>query len=427
MRDRDPVTWSFPLPWRPLGVTVRVHVLFPVVVVGVVLGVATATKLFAPNLWYQACLVFVALFGFVLLHELGHVIAARRLDGDAGEILLWPLGGLTFVDVPRSPRTYAWAALAGPAVNLLFAALFGGALVSLGFVPPFNPLASPLNPKLYSYREGITYFSVSNPGDVEHWKYPDPESPQLTRQADIILDRHADRAPTIRDYAPNTPLIDVTGDKSQWQLVLKDNHSVALQPAQLGRAPWLLAQLFLVNWFLAVVNLLPAFPLDGGRLTQCFFWRKTDYRQATASAAYVGFLMMLLVGVYAIAVNDILPAMVAVMIYVYCRRELYRLEETEEKTSAGSYDFSQGYTSLEREEDEEAPPPPPPPPKLNLLQRWAQRRTERRLERERQQREADECRLDALLEKILREGKQSLNDEELRFLTRMSSRYPNRK
>src|SRR5205085_2777466 len=125
------------------------------------------------------------------------------------------------------------------------------------------------------------------------------------------------RAPTIRDYGPNTPLIDVTGDKSPWPLVLKDNHSVALQPAQLSQAPRLLAQLFLVNWFLALVNLLPAFPLDGGRLAQCFFWRKTDYRQATASAAYLGFLMMLLVGIYAIAVNDILPAMAAVMIYVY--------------------------------------------------------------------------------------------------------------
>ena len=388
MRDRDPITWSFPLPWRPLGVTIRVHVLFPVVIVGIVLGVLTG-KQFASGLGAQACIVLALLFVCVLLHELGHVIAARRLDGDANEILLWPLGGLTFVEVPRSARAYCWAALAGPAVNLFLAAAAAGALVALGFVPPLNPLISPLNPHLYSWKDGINYASRPNPGEVDYWKYTDPATGQL-RQAEVFFEKRklpgADKDPNALVLRESNPEITSTADRPpQWLLKQareQDKRDVPVDPARLGNVEWLLAQFFFVNWFLLLVNLLPAFPLDGGRLVQCLFWRKADYRQATASAAYVGFLTMMLVGIFAIAVNDLLPALLAVMIYVQCRRELFRLEESEEK-APGSYDFSQGYTSLEREEDDDAPPPPPPPPKLNWLQRWVQRRQERRLERAR--------------------------------------------
>ena len=44
------------------------------------------------------------LFFVVLLHELGHCFMARRVGGEASEVLLWPLGGLAAVDVPHSAR-----------------------------------------------------------------------------------------------------------------------------------------------------------------------------------------------------------------------------------------------------------------------------------------------------------------------------------
>jgi hypothetical protein len=184
-----------------------------------------------------------------------------------------------------------------------------------------------------------------------------------------------------------------------------------------------------VNWFLVVVNLLlPAFPLDGGRLMQCFLWRRSDYRPAAATAAFLGFLVMLCVGVYAIAVNQLLPAVLAAVIYLRCRRELVDLErEVEEEQAATEYDFSQGYTSLEREHPDDHAPPPAPPAKPGGLQAWLRRRAERRAHRERELRAADERRLDELLDKIHREGKQTLTPDELHFLTRMSSKYPNRK
>src|SRR5260221_14655764 len=113
MRERDPMNWSIPLPWRPLGVAVRVHILFLCVVLGVVLWVATSA-LFAPGLWAQACAVFTILFVAAVLHVFGHVIAARRVDGDVSEIVLWPLGGLGPTDLPRPPGAHAFTGIAGP-------------------------------------------------------------------------------------------------------------------------------------------------------------------------------------------------------------------------------------------------------------------------------------------------------------------------
>ncbi len=68
----------------------------------------------------------VGLFVGVVLHELGHVIAARFFGQDAEEITLWFLGGMArFRDLPRGPGAEAVVALAGPIVS--FALAFGAA------------------------------------------------------------------------------------------------------------------------------------------------------------------------------------------------------------------------------------------------------------------------------------------------------------
>src|SRR5262249_19788013 len=50
------------------------------------------------QVWYAA--EYLALFGFVLLHEFGHVLACRSVGGIANRIVLWPLGGSAYVDPP---------------------------------------------------------------------------------------------------------------------------------------------------------------------------------------------------------------------------------------------------------------------------------------------------------------------------------------
>ena len=56
----------------------------------------------------------------------------------------------------------------------------------------------------------------------------------------------------------------------------------------------------------------------------------------------------------------------------------------------------------------------------------AQARRARKLQAEVEQRAADEARLDELLDKIGRQGKESLTAEERRFMDRVSARYRNR-
>jgi Zn-dependent protease len=69
---------------------------------------------------------YVIVFGFVLMHEFGHVLACRSVGGTANRILLWPLGGLAFVLPPSRPGACLWTTVAGPLVNVvLVPVLFG--------------------------------------------------------------------------------------------------------------------------------------------------------------------------------------------------------------------------------------------------------------------------------------------------------------
>jgi Zn-dependent protease len=95
----------------------------------------------------QAAL-FVSLFAIVLLHEFGHALACRSVGGIARDIVLWPLGGIAFVQPPQRPGAVLWSVAAGPLVNLILVlplglaawlvggdAIAGGA-VDVGSLPP---------------------------------------------------------------------------------------------------------------------------------------------------------------------------------------------------------------------------------------------------------------------------------------------------
>ncbi len=62
---------------------------------------------------------YVALFGIVLLHEFGHALACRQVGGQADRIMLWPLGGVAFVQPPPRPGATLWSIAAGPLVNVV--------------------------------------------------------------------------------------------------------------------------------------------------------------------------------------------------------------------------------------------------------------------------------------------------------------------
>jgi len=64
-------------------------------------------------------LEYLALFGIVLMHEFGHSLACRQVGGRADRIVLWPLGGVAFVDPPQRPGATLWSIAAGPLVNVV--------------------------------------------------------------------------------------------------------------------------------------------------------------------------------------------------------------------------------------------------------------------------------------------------------------------
>jgi len=63
-------------------------------------------------------LEYLALFLIVLLHEFGHALACRQVGGRANQIVLWPLGGVAYVDPPPRPGATLWSIAAGPLVNV---------------------------------------------------------------------------------------------------------------------------------------------------------------------------------------------------------------------------------------------------------------------------------------------------------------------
>src|SRR5712692_1825362 len=62
---------------------------------------------------------YLAIFGIVLMHEFGHALACRQVGGQANRILLWPLGGVAFVQPPPRPGAMLWSIAAGPLVNVI--------------------------------------------------------------------------------------------------------------------------------------------------------------------------------------------------------------------------------------------------------------------------------------------------------------------
>jgi Zn-dependent protease len=160
---------------------------------------------------------FVAVFGIIVLHELGHALAARRYGVATRDITLYPIGGVARLErIPENPRQELVIALAGPAVNVVIAAaVFGGLVLGFGL-------------------------------------------------------------PTVLDLMRSLGGSFLGADGA---------------PSPTGRFPLELllgADLVLVNVGLVVFNMIPAFPMDGGRVLRAILAMRMDYQRATQIAATVG-------------------------------------------------------------------------------------------------------------------------------------------
>jgi Zn-dependent protease/predicted transcriptional regulator len=212
--------WSLRI-GRLFGIDVFLHFTFLLLLVFLGFVFWNATQSVTAALRGVAFLI--ALFGCVVLHELGHALMARRYGIRTRDITLLPIGGVARLEkMPEKPMQEFWVALAGPAVNVVIAAVL---FLWLAITDGFTPM----------------------------------EEMSMTGGA-------------------------------------------------------MLQYLMVVNIFLVAFNLLPAFPMDGGRVLRALLATGLGRRRATAIAANIGQVMAILFGIIGFLYN---PFLIFIAIFVY--------------------------------------------------------------------------------------------------------------
>ena len=209
--------WSWRL-GRLFGIDVFVHATFLILLAWV--GLSHYEREGSAHGALVGMAFILAVFGTVVLHELGHALTARRFGIKTKDITLLPIGGVARLErMPENPRQELLVALAGPAVNVAIAGVILLVLVAAG-----QPL--------------------------------------------------------------------VLADPS-------------ISGSITGGGPFL-TKLLWVNVSLAVFNLLPAFPMDGGRVLRAVLALRGDYVRATRTAAGIGQGMALLLGLLGLLASPLL-------------------------------------------------------------------------------------------------------------------------
>ena len=330
----SPLTWSFPwgIWW---GTRVRVSVFFPLLFVVLCLQLTT---------WQHGLLVGLLVVLSTVLHEAAHVWSARSTGGWADEILIWPLGGLIFVQPSPRCRDRVMTAAAGPLVNAVICLVTGVTV----------------------WRAGLLWESMNVFNGL----------------------------PTVELFAGPTELL-------QGTVIL----------------------LFFVNWLLLLINLLPVYPFDGGRILQAVLseWLLVE----TRTAVYVRIGAVVGCGVLVMGLLIDSPELhgtwivcLGAVILVLNLQEAAHMRAVDDLEEALlEYELSLDYSD-DLEEWNAASP--------GMLERWRLRREETRVHRQEEHHREVAEQVDKLLEKVHLLGLDALTPEEKCQLKEASQSFRDR-
>ena len=245
------MSWSLTI-GRFGGVPVRIHITFLLLLAWIAFS---AFGRGGANAALDSTLFIILLFACVVLHEFGHILAARRYGIGTRDVTLLPIGGVSSLQrLPTDPRQELVVALAGPAVNLVIALVL------------------------------IAATGAIHAKDID------------------IDDFQASLAGPAVNLVLALALIAATGAVHAKDLDIDD-----FQGSLAGR-------LAVANLFLALFNLIPAFPMDGGRVLHALIAMRVGPVRATEIAARIGQAFAIGLGFLGLFGN---PLLVFIAIFVY--------------------------------------------------------------------------------------------------------------
>lgn len=192
-----------------------------------------------------------------------------------------------------------------------------------------------------------------------------------------------------------------------WGVAIPNPISIALPVEVTSSLP--LMALYLLNTvslILLLFNLLPVFPLDGGRILQSLLWPKVGYVRSMRYAVRVGYVGAIGLGIMGFVTGNVMLVCIAIFGGITCYITHRQLQFTQETLGFESDEYS---ASLYGPDEDEAVPP-------------GHTRRERTAERQVQREQQEAHAVDDILQKIASSGMQSLTRGEKRRLERATRR-----